>query len=182
VEGSWIVSRERAFEARPLMGLACERGLARVELLGMESRPELAAELTGLLAELNVSVDLLSHTCETLGTARADMVFTLPEDDLRRGRQRLEQLVESLGASAMRVSNGLAKVSLVGIGLRSDPGIAAHLCRTLAQQGIAVSGLGMSELRMSCLVDERKADQAICILHEAFGLSVGTPPVLEQSA
>ncbi len=81
------------------------------------------------------------------------------------------------------MTGGLAKVSMVGIGIRSDPAIAARLCRTLTQHGIVVSGLSVNELRISCLVEEAVMDQTIRILHEAFGLapaseapSVRVPP------
>jgi aspartate kinase len=170
-EGTRIVSREQVLEARRLTGLACERGQARVELLGVECRPELVAELTDLLAELNVSVDMLCHARCGVESTRADIAFTLPEGDLLRARQDLEQFTGRLSARELRVSDGLAKVSLVGIGLRSDPGIAARVCRGLNQQGISVSGLVVNELRVSCLLEANVADQAVRILHDLFGLA-----------
>jgi aspartate kinase len=169
-EGSWIVARDRVLESRRLTGLACERGQARVELIGVECRPELVAELTNLLAELNVSVDMLCHSRCAPESTRADIAFTLPEGELRRARRYLEQLMGRLGARELRASDGLAKVSLVGIGLRSDPGIAARLCRSLNQQGIAVSGLVVNELRISCLMEADVADRAIRVLHDTFEL------------
>ncbi len=174
-EGTRIVAREQVFESRKLTGLACERGQARVELLGVEYRPELVTELTDLLAELNVSVDMLCHARCTPESTRADIAFTLPEGELLRTQRSLEQLSSRLGARELRVSNGLAKVSLVGIGLRSDPGIAARLCRNLNQQGIPVSGLVVNELRISCLLEAGIADRAVRILHDTFGLAGELP-------
>jgi aspartate kinase len=170
-EGTRVVSREQLLESRHLVGLACERGQARVELIDAECRPELVAELTSLLAELNVSVDMLCHSRGMLESTRTDISFTLPENELHRARQLLEQFLGRMGASRMQVSNDLAKVSLVGIGLRSDPGIAARLCRSLAQRGIPVSGLSVNELRISCLLDASKAEEAVRILHETFELA-----------
>jgi aspartate kinase len=170
-EGTRILPRGHVLESRRLTGLACERGQARVELLGVECGSEQVVELTDLLAELNVSVDMLCHARCTPGFTQADIAFILPEGELLRARQGLEQLAGRLGARELRVSNGLAKVSLVGIGLRSDPGIAARLCRNLNQQGIPVSGLVVNELRISCLLDADVADRAVRLLHDTFGLA-----------
>ncbi|NMO22833.1 aspartate kinase [Pyxidicoccus fallax] len=174
-EGTWILPRDQVLEARRLAGLACERGQARVELLGVECSPEQMTEVTDLLAEQNVSVDMLCHARCAPGSTRADIAFTLPEGDLLRTRQSLEQLSDRLGARELRVSNSLTKVSLVGIGLRSDPGIAARLCRNLSQQGIPVSGLVVNELRISCLLDAGLADRAVRILHDTFELAGEVP-------
>lgn len=175
-EGTWVLERERVLEARRLSGLACAPAQARVELVGVGCPRGLVAELAGLFSEVNVCVDMLCHSNGAVPGARADIAFTLPESELPRVRQCLERLVTRLETGGMRISSGLAKVSLVGIGLRSDPEIAARLCHSLARQGIAVSGFAMDELRISCLVDEGQADQAIRALHEAFELSSpGTP-------
>jgi aspartate kinase len=169
-EGTWVVNRERALEARSLSGLACAPAQARIELVGVGPGQGLTAALAGLLAEVNVCIDMLCHARRVMDWAQADIAFTLPESELPRVQQGLEELVTRLGAGELRVSGGLAKVSLVGIGIRSDPEIASHLCRSLAQHGIAVSALAVSELRISCLVDESQADQAVRVLHDAFEL------------
>lgn len=170
-EGTRIVAREQVLEARKLMGLACERGQARVELLGVEYNLEQVAEVTDLLAELNVTVDMLCHARCGQESSRTDISFTLPEGELLRVRPHLKQLSQRLGARELRVSSDLAKVSLVGIGLRSDPGIAARLCRGLNRQGIPVSGLVVNELRVSCLLESGHADDAIRLLHDIFELA-----------
>jgi aspartate kinase len=182
-KGTLVVDRERMFEARALTGLACARGQVRIELLGMECRPGLVTELMGLLAELNVCADMLGHSGVVSEGARADIAFTLSEEDLLRARGYLKKLMTSPDAGELRVTGGLAKVSMVGIGIRSDPAIAARLCRTLTQHGVVVSGLSVNELRISCLVEEAVMDQTVRILHDAFGLapsgeapSVRVPP------
>ncbi|WP_245678359.1 aspartate kinase [Chondromyces crocatus] len=184
-EGTWIVNRERALEGKVLTGLACARGQARVELVGVEQQPELVMALASLLAELNVSVDMLCHARGVQADTTTNIAFTIPEVDLLRARQRLDPLVASLKTGELRISEGLARVSLVGIGIRSDPSIPARLYRALTQEGIVVSGLVVTELRISCLVDEAVSDKAVCILHEAFGLGqtdvVGGPRLVARS-
>lgn len=170
-EGTLVVDRERIFEARALTGLACTRGQVRIELIGMECHPGLVAELTGALAELNICADMLGHSGVIQAGTRADIAFTLSEEDLVRIRGYLKNLMTTPGAGELRVTGDLAKVSMVGIGIRSDPAIAARLCRTLTQHGIVVSGLAVNELRISCLVNESVMDQTVRILHEAFGFA-----------
>ncbi len=177
-DGTWVVPKERLFEARVLTGLACEKGQVRLECLGLEDRQELVVELMGLLARLNMSVDMLSHSCRPEERTRADIAFTLPEADLERAREYLEELLGVPGSSELRVSGRLAKVSMVGIGIRSDPSISARLCRGLSQHGISVSGLMVNELRISFLVEESLAEQAIRILHEVFEL--GAQPLAAE--
>ncbi|EYF01222.1 aspartate kinase [Chondromyces apiculatus] len=175
-EGTWIVNRERALEGKVLTGLACSKGQVRVELAGIEHQPELVVSLASLLAELNVAVDMLCHARDAETSTTTTIAFTLPDVDLLRARQHLDPLVAGLKTGEMRVTGGLARVSLVGIGIRSDPSIPARLCRALAQEGITVSGLVVTELRISCLVNEAVADKAMCVLHEAFGLGEAEAP------
>ena len=173
--GTWVKSPERAIEARALTGIACVRDQVRVELAAVPARADLVAELTSLLADLNVCADIFGHLGGTSEDARGDLAFTIPEAELCRTRPSLERIVASLGSGEVRVSGRLAKVSLIGIGVRSDPRIAAHLCRSLVRQGIAIAGLLVSELRITCLVDDAAADQTVRVLHDAFGLSQDSP-------
>ncbi|MCY1071283.1 aspartate kinase [Nannocystis sp. RBIL2] len=179
VEGTRIVDRQQVIEARALTGLACAPCQARVELVGLKHDPEFVVQLTHLLAERNVCVDMFRHTRRAPEDALADISFALPEEELPRSRHCLEQLVSSLGAGMLRISSGLAKVSLVGIGIHSDPGIAARLCRSLAQQDITVLDFVMHELRISCLLRGSDARRAVCALHEAFEFPARPSPSLQ---
>ncbi|HEU4409037.1 MAG TPA: aspartate kinase [Polyangiaceae bacterium] len=170
-EGTWVVNRDSAMEARALTGLACARAQVCVELLGVPWHPDLVARLTSLLAELGVCTDMLAHTGCPPNDAQANVTFTLAESDLPAVRQPLETVLTAMGTGELRVSGPLAKVSLVGIGVRSDPAVAAALCHSLLRRGIAVQGLAVSELRVSCLVDEAVADQTVRVLHETFKLA-----------
>jgi len=140
-------------------------------VVGVPDTPGMAADIFTVVAETGANIDMIVQNVSTAATSRTDISFTLPEVELQRARQSLEQVVLSLGGGELRVSGRLAKVSLVGIGVRSDPGVAAHLCRCLLRQGITVSGIAVSELRITCLVEEPAADQTVRALHEAFGLA-----------
>jgi aspartate kinase len=169
-EGTWVTGADPTLEARVLTGIACAKGQVQVVLAGVPARPDMIAEVTALLADLNVCADMLGHTVTTEGWC-ADISFALAETDLFRVRPPLLRLVATAGTGEVRTSGRLAKVSLIGIGVRSDPRIAAHLCHSLLRHDIAVRGLVASELRISCLVDDDQADSAARILHDAFGLS-----------
>lgn len=170
--GTWVTGREQQpFEARGPTGIACALGQVQVVLAGVPWRESLLAEVTSLLADSGASADMLAHAVRGGDGARVDLTFALSEGDLDRAREALEQLAASLPGGEVRVSGRLARVSLVGIGVRSDPRIAAHLCRSLSGHGIAVSGLVVGELRVTCLVDEAASDRAVQVLHDAFELS-----------
>jgi aspartate kinase len=174
--GTWVTGRdEQPLETRGPTGIACARGQVQVVLTGLPWREGLFADVTSLLADSGASADMLAHAVRGGDGARVDITFALPEGDLDRARQPLEQLAASLPGGEVRVSGRLAKVSLVGIGVRSDPRIAAHLCRSLSCHGIAVSGLVVGELRVTCLVDEAASDRAAQVLHDAFDLSTESP-------
>jgi len=174
-EGTYIVHRQRVLEDRVLTGLACARNQVRIDLVGLKQQDCLIAELTEFLAEQNVCVDMLRQMESGAEPGRLDVAFSIDDGDLRRARSRLEQFAARLGARDVRLSSGLAKVSLVGIGMQSDPTIAARVCRSLTQHGISVVDLALNELRMTCLVNEGAADDAIRVLHDAFGLSPTAP-------
>jgi len=170
-EGTWVLPREQAIGAEALTAVVCAREQVWVELACVPWHASTLATLSSLLSDSHVSVDMVDHAAAAPGGARADLTFTLPRAELVRKRQSLERTAASLGAAELRVSGGLAKVSLIGAGIRSDARIAAHARRSLLQQHIAVPAVVVSELRMSCLVDEAAADQAVCILHDAFDLA-----------
>ena len=173
--GTWVTGRDQQpLETRGPTGIACALGQAQVVLAGVSWRESLFADVTGLLAGAGASADMLAHALRGGDGARADVTFTVPEGDLDRAREALEQLAASLQGE-VRVSSRLAKVSIVGIGVRSDPRIAARLCRSLSGHGIAVSGLALGALRVTCLVGEAEADRAVQVLHDAFDLSAESP-------
>jgi len=130
------------------------------------------SDLLSLLADLNVCADMLAHST---GYARADITFALPEADLSRCRGAVERFAARLGGGELRVTTRLAKVSLIGAGLRSDPRVLARLCSTLLKDDIVARSVTTGELRISCLVEEAEANQAVRALHDAFDLGRGEP-------
>jgi aspartate kinase len=168
--GTWIIDRKQALESRRVTGLACERRQTRVQFVEAENRPELLGDLLNLLAELNVSADMVSHSVLPHEAASASVSFCIPSGDLPRAQPRLEQLGVEVKARKVVLEDNLAKVSLVGMGIRSDSQVSARAYQVLSREGILPLSVTASELRVSCLVQERQADKALNLLHEAFEL------------
>jgi aspartate kinase len=168
--GTWVLERKPGLESRRVTGLACERRQARVQLVAAENRPELLGRVLGLLAELGFSGDLVSHAVLPHEPERAHVAFCMPGGELALARPRLEQLGAEVKARQVLFEGGLSKVSLVGIGIRSDPQVCAVAVGALGRAGIVPVAVTASELRVSCLVQEAQADTAVNLLHEAFEL------------
>ncbi|WP_407737338.1 aspartate kinase [Hyalangium sp.] len=168
--GTWVLDKKKGMESRRVTGLACERRQTQVQLVAAENRPELLGDVLELLAELGVSGDMVSHSVPPHEPERASVTFCMPSGELARAQPRLEQLGTEVKARQLLIEGSLAKVSLVGIGIRSDPQVCAMAVRALGREGIVPVAVTASELRVSCLVHERQADRAMNLLHEAFEL------------
>jgi aspartate kinase len=171
--GTWVIEKSQGMESQRVTGLAVDRRQTRVQLVAAEHRSELLGEVLGLLAELNVSVDMVSHSVLPHEPQRASVSFSMPSGELHRAQPRLEQLGAEVQARQVVMEERLAKVSLVGLGIRSDPQVSAMACRVLSREGIAPVSVAAGELRVSCLVSEAQADQALNLLHQAFELGAG---------
>jgi aspartate kinase len=177
--GTWVIDRTKGLESQRVTGLACDRRQARVQLVAAENRPELLGDVLGLLADLGVSGDMVSHSVLPHEPDRASVAFCMPSSELARAQPRLEQLEAAVKARQVLIEGSLAKVSLVGIGIRSDPQISAMAVRALAREAIVPMAVTAGELRVTCLVHEAQADKALNLLHEAFELGrepVAPPP------
>jgi aspartate kinase len=168
-----VIEKSQGMESQRVTGLAVDRRQTRVQLVAAEHRSELLGEVLGLLAELNVSVDMVSHSVLPHEPQRASVSFSMPSGELHRAQPRLEQLGAEVQARQVVMEERLAKVSLVGLGIRSDPQVSAMACRVLSREGIAPVSVAAGELRVSCLVSEAQADQALNLLHQAFELGAG---------
>ncbi|MDC0714882.1 aspartate kinase [Stigmatella sp. ncwal1] len=180
--GTWVIDKSRGLESHRVTGLAVDRRQTRVQLVAAENRSGLLGEVLGLLAELNMSVDMVTHSVLPHEPSRASVAFSMPTSEVHRAQTRLEQLGEEVKAQQVVLENNLAKVSLVGLGIRSDPQVSATACRVLNQEGIALVSVAAGELRVSCLVQDGQADKALNLLHDAFELGAenGDQPVEQR--
>jgi aspartate kinase len=171
--GTIVTKEESALEGGAVTGVAYDKGEARVHVVGVENRPGIAAELFEKIAEKHISVDMIVQNVATDANARAAITFTIAKTDLVRARPWIDSIAKGLGAREVRYDEDVAKVSIVGSGMRSHAGIAAKMFRLLANEGINIDAISTSEIKVSCLVGAKYTELAVRALHDGFGLGAG---------
>jgi aspartate kinase len=157
---------------RPLVtAVTHSTGEARVTLLGVPDQPGIAGRIFTILADANVNVDMIIQNEPVSGGRRADMSFTVPADDLRDARQALDRVVGELGIEEVATDEAMGKVSIVGAGMRSHPGVAAKVFTVLGEAGINIEMIATSPIKISCVIVLDRVPDAVRALHDAFGLS-----------
>ena len=149
-------------------GIAADRDVAKITVLGVPDQPGIAAAVFGPLAQEGISVDTIVQNASV--ERITDMTFTVTRRDLRRALEVIGPVAKVIGARGCVSDDTLAKVSIVGTGMQNAPGFAATLFRTLAESGINIEMITTSEIRITCLVAEDKVPAAVQALHAAFRL------------
>jgi aspartate kinase len=170
-EGTWVVGESSELEEIVVSGVAYDRGDARVLVVGATDAATTLPLLFQRIAEKNVSVDIIVKS-PSVQDARSDITFTLPKTDLARIRGDIEAWAKELGASDVRYDADIAKISVVGLGMRSHAGVAARMFGILAKEGIAIDAVSTSEIKVSCIVAAKYTELAVRALHDGFGLHV----------
>jgi aspartate kinase len=172
-EGTKVVSEEEAQEdivENPLItAVTHSRGEARVTLIGVPDHPGVAGRVTTALAEANVNIDMIVQGEPKSDGSRAEMSFTIPRDDLATARTALGGLCAELGMD-VEGDETMGKVSIVGAGMKSHPGVAAKVFSTLGDHDINIEMISTSPIRISCVVPGEKVEEAVRALHGAFDL------------
>jgi aspartate kinase len=167
-EGTWIVKEEDMLERAIISGIAHDVSEAKITIAGVPDRPGIAATVFRALADAGVNIDMIVQNVSEAG--RATITFTLPEEDLRRAEPVLERLKDELGAAEVLPDRDVAKISLVGAGMRSHPGIAADMFDALAEAGINIEIISTSSIRISCVVRRDQVERAVQVVHDRFEL------------
>ena len=142
--------------------------MAKITAQGVRDRPGIAASLFEPLAEVGISVDVIVQNAGADGST--DLTFTVKREDLSRAERVARRVVKELGGGGVIASLGLAKVSVVGTGMRDAPGYASDMFRALADAGINIEMITTSEIRITCIVSEERIGEAARALHSAFDL------------
>ena len=169
-QGTLITFEEDSKMEQPIIsGIAFNRDEAKLTVLGVPDRPGIAYQILGPIAEANIDVDMIIQNVGNDGTT--DFSFTVNRSEYERALKILEQQVKPhVAARAVVGDNKICKVSAVGVGMRSHPGIASKMFRTLAEEGINIQMISTSEIKVSVVVDEKYLELAVRVLHKAFGL------------
>ena len=166
--GTLITYEETEMERALISGIAFNRDEAKLTLTGVPDLPGVASKILGPVADENIEVDMIVQNVSENGTT--DFTFTVNRNDYLRTRKILDELQVKLGAKHVSGDNGIVKVSIVGVGMRSHAGIASTMFKVLADEGINIQMISTSEIKISVVVDEKYLELAVRSLHHAFGL------------
>jgi len=167
-EGTWIVEEEDVLERAIVSGIAHDTSEAKITIAGVPDQPGIAAAVFRPLADAGINVDMIVQNVSEAG--RTDISFTLPEDDLGRAEPILQALAGEIGATGILSDREIGKVSLVGAGMKTDPGVAADMFDALAGAGINISIISTSSIRISCVVRKEDVERAVRAVHDRFEL------------
>lgn len=174
--GTMIVSDEELgeleMERQLITGIAADKNEAKVTLTRVPDRPGVVAAIFGPLAAASINVDMIIQNISK-DKGETDVTFTLPRVDLARGLAMLEARKDDLRYNRLLSDSKVAKISVVGVGMRSHAGVAATMFKALADRGINILAITTSEIKVSVLIDEDETELAVRILHTAYGLDAG---------
>jgi aspartate kinase len=178
--GTFVVTEEETMERPLVTAVTHSTDEARVTLTGLPDRPGIAGRVLTALAESNVNVDMIIQNEPESEGHRADMSFTVPRADLEISRDALEPLKAELGIGEIATDASMGKVSLVGAGMKSHPGVAAKAFTILGEAGVNIEMIATSPIKISCVVSEADVPAAVRSLHTAFEL--GEEAVMREDA
>ena len=167
--GTWVDKEDPSMEQAVVTAVTHDLSEAKVTVTGVPDRPGLAAKLFRGLADRNINVDMIVQNVSLHGTT--DISFTIPESDLGVSTEVCEALTPELGATGVISDDDVARVSLVGVGMKTHPGVTALTFETLAGQDINIEMISTSSIRISCLIRAEQAEDAVRALHAAFELA-----------
>nr|NIL82201.1 Aspartokinase [Rhodococcus kroppenstedtii] len=153
-----------------LTGVAHDRSEAKVTVVGLPDEPGYAAKIFRAVADAEINIDMVLQNISKVETGKTDITFTLPKTDGPTAVTKLTAMQEEIGFSKVLYDDHIGKVSLIGAGMKSHPGVTATFCEALAEAGINIDLISTSEIRISVLTKDSELDDAVRVLHAAFGL------------
>jgi aspartate kinase len=170
-EGTLITKPDESMERVVVSGVAVDKNQAKITLTRLPDRPGIAGKLFGRIAAANIVVDMIIQNASDGGLT--DISFTVPRPDAQHALKLAQQLLPDLDAEAATLQGDIAKVSIVGVGMQSHSGVAARMFQALAAENINILMISTSEIKVSCVIQDRYAELAVRVLHEAFRLDQG---------
>ena len=166
--GTWIVEEDTTMEEAVVTAITDDVSESKITVAGVPDKPGIAAKLFRALADERVNVDMIVQNTSTLGSA--DISFTVASTDLKEALRVCNTVATELGAASVESTERIGRVSVVGAGMKSSPGVTAQMFETLTAHGINIEMISTSSIRISCVVDAEKVGEAVRALHTAFGL------------
>ena len=167
--GTLICSEEEILEQQVVTGIAFSKDEAQIAIRRVQDKPGVAASIFGPLAEANINVDMIVQNVSSDG-ATTDLTFTVPAADYERAKGTIDKARGQIGYERLDTATDVAKISVIGIGMRSHAGVAANAFRALADRGINIRAITTSEIKFSLLIDAAFTELAVRTLHSLYGL------------
>ena len=164
------MDEDNVMEAPTIAGIAFNRDEAKLTVIGVPDTPGVAYQILGPIGEANIEVDVILQNVGDEG--KTDFTFTVARNDLEKAEGILDSYVDDLGAMEWRSDSKIAKVSVVGVGMRSHAGVAANMFKALAEVGVNIQMISTSEIKISVIIEEKFLELAVRTLHSAFGLDL----------
>jgi aspartate kinase len=164
--GTWVHEEDTTMEQAIVSAVTHDVSEAKVTVSGVPDRPGIAARLFRELADVDVNVDMIVQNVSDHGVT--DISFTVPRRDLVTGTEVCRRLADEIGATGVSSDADIARVSIVGAGMKSNPGVAARMFQVLADRGINVRMIATSPIKVSCVIDRARVGEAVAALHDAF--------------
>jgi aspartate kinase len=168
--GTLVTKEDKDMEKVVVSGIAHDTNQAKITILGVPDRPGIAAKLFKEIADANIVVDMIVQNVSSDGKS-TDISFTVPKTDSKKALKITEDIAKELGARGVDLREDIAKISIVGVGMRTHSGVAAQMFDTLARHGINIMAISTSEIKVSCLIDSKYTELAVRVLHDSFELS-----------
>lgn len=166
VEGTWLVKEDESMDDVLVSGVSYDKNEAKITLVRVPDRPGLAAQIFGPIADAHIVVDMIIQNASEDGTT--DLTFTISKADHKKALAIVEQTLPALKAKGVKVDTDIAKVSVVGVGMRTHAGVAAKMFEVLAREGINIEMISTSEIKISVVIDAKYTELAVRVLHDAF--------------
>ena len=165
-EGTWLVTEEESMTDVLVSGVACDKNEAKITLVRVPDQPGLAARIFGPIADAHIVVDMIIQNASEDGTT--DLTFTVPKADHKKALKIMEKTLPEVHAKGIKVDTEIAKVSVIGVGMRTHAGVAAKMFQVLAAEGINIEMISTSEIKISVVIDAKYSELAVRVLHDAF--------------
>jgi aspartate kinase len=170
--GTLVTKEDKDMEKVVVSGVAYDKNQAKITVINVPDKPGIAAKLFKKIADANIVVDMIVQNVSSDGQS-TDISFTVPKTDSKKALKLTEEVAKELGAKGVKLRDDIAKISIIGVGMRTHSGVAAQMFETLANHKINIIAISTSEIKVSCLIGAKYTELAVRVLHDSFRLSEG---------
>jgi aspartate kinase len=170
--GTLVTKEDKDMEKVVVSGVAYDKNQAKITIVSVPDKPGIAAKLFKKIADANIVVDMIVQNVSSDGQS-TDISFTVPKTDSKKALKLTEEVAKELGAKGVKLRDDIAKISIIGVGMRTHSGVAAQMFESLANHKINIIAISTSEIKVSCLIGAKYTELAVRVLHDSFRLSEG---------